>query len=184
MERWYAVHTKARCEVQVARSLERADLEVYLPQIEEVGPKPKKRPFFPCYLFLKMDLAKVRASRWQWTPGLRRIVAFGGIPAPLPDEVVRLIRHKVAEMAKPESRRKRKSKYQKGQRLEIVDGPFRDMTAIFDRGTDSEGRVRVLLEVMGRLCRVDLAEDNVKKSTWQKKRKRRSRGRGRPIRES
>jgi len=182
MERWYVVHTKARREYQVARALERADLEVYLPETRETGSKEKQSPFFPCYLFLKMDLAEVKPARWQWTPGLRRIVAFGEKPAPLPDEAVRLIRQQLA--ARAETGTKPKSKYQKGERLDIIDGPFRDLTAIFDRATEPEGRVQVLLEVMGRLCRVELPAENVQKSVWRKKRERRSRGRGRPIRES
>jgi transcriptional antiterminator RfaH len=162
--------------------LRRADLEVYLPQTKESGSQQRQQPFFPCYLFLKMDLEKVKPSRWQWTPGLRRVVAFGDRPTPLPDEVVHIIRRKLESRARSDG--KRKSMYRKGQRLEVVDGPFREMSAIFDRDADPEGRIQVLLEVMGRLCRVELPAENVQKSTQRRKRKRRSRGRGRPIRES
>ena len=58
MEAWYALHSKPNAEYQVAMILTQQGIETYLPEIE-VAKKQRayhKKPFFPCYLFCRVDL--------------------------------------------------------------------------------------------------------------------------------
>jgi len=175
MEHWYTLHTKPHREHQVAALLREKGLEAYLPLTGD-------KPFFPCYLFVRADFQRVGLSRVQWTPGLRRIVAFDGQPAAVPEEVIRLIREKL-----PTGDGEPFPRLQPGDPVRITEGPFRDMEAIFDGPASPARRVHVLLKVLGRVNRVQIPAQNLEKlsparKATQPKRPRRTRGRGRPIR--
>jgi hypothetical protein len=75
MKRWYVLHTHPKDEIKVATTLQQQwGLEVYLPQIKGV----KSKPFFPCYLFIRVDFFNETAlSKMQWVPGLRRGAIWG-----------------------------------------------------------------------------------------------------------
>jgi transcriptional antiterminator RfaH len=186
MEQWYTLHTKPNAEYQVATALRQRGLQTYLPELENVKPKQRrvKKPFFPCYLFMRVDFGEVGFSSVQWTPGLRRVVAFDHHPVPLPDEVIHLIRLRLGEI---EARGGLPyHSFEPGETVRITNGPFRDMLAIFDRPTSSYERVQVLLHILGQASRLQLAVHDLEKTPCHAeapvlKRPRRSRGRGRRI---
>jgi len=186
MEQWYTLYTKPNAEYQVAEALRQRGIQTYLPEIE-TGRQDKRRrqqPFFPCYLFVKVDLKAIGLSAVQWTPGLRRLVAFGEQPVPLPEAVINLIRQQLGELeagggwpAHP---------FKPGDTVGITAGPFRNMLAIFEGPTQPGRRVQVLLAILGHLSRVQLDPADLTKVTApvtapRPERPRRSRGRGRPI---
>lgn len=180
MKRWYTLHTKPNSEYRVATVLQARDIEVYLPEIVQ---ERRWVPFFPCYLFARVDLNRISASQWQWTPGLHRIVSFGGQPASLPDEIVNLIHHKV-DSAKSAGRLT--NHFKPGDTVRIKKGPLRGMLATFDGPTEPSQRVRVLLTILGQLNRVridaaDLERILTESQEIPPKRPRRTRGRGRHI---
>ena len=123
-------------------------------------------------------------SKVQWIPGLRRLVAFGEQPVPLPEAMIELIRHQLGELeasggwpAHP---------FKPGETVGITAGPFRNMLAIFEGPTRPCQRVQVLLTILGHLSRVQLDPADLTKVSTQAspplpERPRRSRGRGRPI---
>jgi transcriptional antiterminator RfaH len=188
MERWYTLYSKPNAEYQVARVLQERGILVYLPETESSTARNGhiQRPFFPCYLFMKVDLAVVGLSQVEWTPGLRRVVAFDDRPVPLPDHVIELIRSKLEEMntaggwpACP---------FQPGDTVCINNGPLQGMLAIFDRPTTPSERVQVLLTFLGHVSRVwvpavDLERAPPGAEMTQPKRPRRTRGQGRRIRQ-
>ena len=188
MEQWYTLHTKPNSEYQVALALQQGEIETYLPEIElaQVYRERKKRkPFFPCYLFIRADLEVVNFARWQWTPGLLRIVAFDSQPVPLPDAVIDQIRRKLAELNAANGRPA--SAFRPGDTVRINEGPFQDMLAIFDGPSTPKGRVQVLMAVLGQVSRVRMDEANLEKVSLhveapRAKRPRGTRGRSRYIR--
>jgi transcriptional antiterminator RfaH len=186
-ERWYTLYTKPKSEFQVANGLQRRGIQTYLPEIElpQKGRRQQPQPFFPCYLFVKIDLSAVGLSVVQWTPGLRRLVAFGNQPVPLPDEVIDLIQRRLGEIEA--SGGWPVHPFQPGDTVRFTEGPFRDMLAIFEGPTGPSERVQVLLSILGRLSRVQVSPANLAKAPDQAevslpKRPRRTRGRGRHIR--
>lgn len=155
-------------------------MEIYLP---EVFQEQKRVPFFPCYLFMRVDLRKVNPSQWQWTPGLHRIVSFGGQPASLPDEIINLIRRKVDDT---KSAGRSTNNFKPGDTVRIKEGPLQGMLATFDGPTKPSQRVRVLLAILGQVNRVRIDAADLEKVLPEAqarpvKRSRRTRGRGRRI---
>jgi transcriptional antiterminator RfaH len=188
MDQWYTLHTKPNAEYQVAGTLQQRNLQTYLPEIDTAQPKKGrlKKPFFPCYLFLRIDFENVGFSSVQWTPGLRRIVAFDHQPVTLPDEVINIIRRRLGELEVTGGWPGHT--FKPGDPVRITAGPFRNMVAIFDRPTSSSERVQALLHILGQASRVQLATTDLEKASGQvelpppvTKRPRRTRGRGRRI---
>lgn len=183
MKQWYILHTRPNAEYQVAASLRQRQMQVYLPELVEKNRGGERRPFFPCYLFIKIDLKTTSASSVQWTPGLRRIIAFDNQPAPLPEEVIELIQARLAEIEAAGGWSG--NDFRPGEPVRITGGPFRDMVAIFDRPAGPARRVQVLLNILGRVSRLQLKAGCLEKAPagadTPLKQPRRTRGRGRPI---
>lgn len=87
--RWFALTVRHQHEKQTAKALDWKGLETLVPcypashrwsdRVKEV-----ETPLFPGYVFCRFEpREKIRVLN---TPGVARIVGFGGAPAPLPDE--------------------------------------------------------------------------------------------------
>jgi transcriptional antiterminator RfaH len=186
MEQWYTVHTKPNAEYQVATTFDYRGIETYLPEIEvpKAQQGRKRKPFFPCYLFIKADFEAVGLSYLQGTPGLRRIVAFDDQPIPLADEIIDLIRDNL-EVINAAGGQPRHS-FQPGDPVRITEGPLEGILAIFEGPTAPADRVQVLLTFLGQVSRVRVPVTYLEKASPPVEspitsRPRRTRGRGRWI---
>lgn len=160
MERWYALYTKPRKERQVNTLLRGRGIQTYLPTVRRKvrrRDRPDRVVFFPCYLFARLDFEVVPLSSVAWMPGIRRIVSAGSQPAPVPDEIVELVRERLEEIEEI-----RYGNLRQGDRVRITSGPLRDLEAIFDQPTSSADRVRILLDVMGRMTSVEIDSSEIK----------------------
>lgn len=187
MEQWYTLYTKPHCEYKVATALRQRGLLVYLPEIEasKLSQSGKKLiPFFPCYLFCKIDFEAFGLSHIQWTSGLRRILAFDDRPLPVSESLIDLIRFNLREIKT--SGDWLGPNFRPGETVRITNGPFRDMLAIFEGPTTASQRVQILLKVLGS-SRMQIEVEHLEKvekkteATTPVKRPRRTRGRGRTI---
>jgi transcriptional antiterminator RfaH len=189
MEQWYVLYTLPNAERHVASRLEGRGIEVYLPEICTVAKnkKGKLAPFFPCYLFIHIELDHVASSLWQWTPGLRYMVSFGGEAAAVPDQTITLLQRRLEELNKLVGQPR--PQFKPGDVVRITDGPFADMVALFEGPSKPTERVTVLLNFLGQFSRVKLDVANLENGSHTpatvavvpQKRQRRSRGHGRPI---
>jgi len=187
MERWYTLYTKPNAEYQVVATLQQRDVQTYLPEMEmpkASGKGRRKKPFFPCYVFSKIDFEVVGVSQVQWTPGLRRIVSFDDRPVSLPDEVIDLIRRRLGEVEANNGRPIHT--FKSSDTVRITGGPFRNMLAIFDGPTTPSERVQVLLNFLGHASRVQIDVHDLEgvldgPQTPQPQQPRGTRGRGRRI---
>jgi transcription antitermination factor NusG len=112
------------------------------------------------------------------------MVAFGRRPAPIADEVVRLIRETVDRTNAAGGRPGHE--FQAGETVRITDGPLRDMLAFFEGPSSGQDRVRVLLEFLGEANRMWVSAADLEKvpaggQSPRNRPPRRTRGRGRPI---
>lgn len=187
MEQWYTLHTKPKAEYQVTAVLQQRQIETYLPEVmtPTANKRQRKQPFFPCYLFARIDFARVGLSAVQWTPGLRRVVTFEDQPATVPAEVIALIRQKLDQLEAAGGLPRHNFKV--GDTVRIKEGPFQDMLALFNGPMSSAERVQVLLNILGQACRVKVDVAALEKTESQMppsvpfKRPRRTRGHGRQI---
>lgn len=184
MEKWYTLYTKPNAEHQVVKALAQRQIHTYFPEIEIPKTRQGRKPFFPCYLFVRVDLGVVGISSLQWTPGLRRVVAFGEQPAALPDEVIELIQRGLSEMEAAGAWTAHG--FKPGDTVLITSGPFEDMLAIFAGPTTPARRVQVLLNILGHASRVQVEVNDLAKAPEAVEvpplvRSRGTRGKGRKI---
>ena len=142
---WYALQHKPGQGDRALTHLQNQDIACFYPKItvEKIkgGKRTKKlEPLFPGYLFVKLEQADPVWAKLRSTRGILRIVSFANKPATIPDEVIRHINdslHTVAELGgiKP------------GQAVELEDGPFKGISAIF-QAYDGEERAVVLISFM------------------------------------
>ena len=156
---------KPHKERSVCRLLGARELKVYFPTIavEPKNPRAaKERAYFPGYLFVNVDLADLGENALRWTPGTRGLVRFGGEPAVVPEGLIQELRRRLAEL---ETIRERWPKdLKKGDRIRIVNGPFKGYEAIFDAHVSGKDRIQVLLAFLSRCVqRVKLGAEDVEK---------------------
>jgi transcriptional antiterminator RfaH len=153
---WYAVYTNPHKEYLVQDVLRSNGVEVYLPEIALVFQRRDRRamkPFFPQYMFARLEPYSDQMAQARWAPGVRTIVSSGGQPIPVPDHVVRYIQQRLEDMAKsgvPDA------PFKKGEVVRVTKGPFEGLEGLFDSSKSPAGRVYVLLNVMNRLVKTEL----------------------------
>ena len=160
MKRWYALYTKPHKELQVSNLLQEQGIETYLPTVRrkiQRRDRPERVVYFPCYLFARVDFQATPRSSIAWMPGMRRIVSFGENPAVVDDEIVSLVQRRLGDIQEVGY-----GNLKKGDRVRITSGPLRDLEAIFDQPLSAAHRVRVLLDVMGRMTPADIDYSDIK----------------------
>lgn len=148
MLRWYVLYTKPHAERQVTRHLQGRGHIVYYPSIPVAHPRrgrPVRRAYFPCYVFVNYDLEASGLSNIIYTPGLRGLVEFGGEPATVTETDIQKIR---AEVAKPQVWDDQGLRLERGDEVELLTEPFREVEAVFDRRLTDGARVRVFLHYL------------------------------------
>jgi len=163
MEHWYALYTKPKKEHQVNTYLQGQGVATYLPTMRRKvcrRDRPDRVVYFPNYLFARLDFDQMPHSSVTWMPGVRRIIGAGEQPLIVADEVVDLVRRRLAEKEEVGY-----SEFQAGDTVRIVAGPLRDLDAVFDRPASAAERVRILLDVMGRMTPVEVDVSEIVKTT-------------------
>jgi transcriptional antiterminator RfaH len=100
-------------------------------------------PLFPRYLFAKFDLRE-RYFDVKYLPGVGGLVSAGAEPLTVPPLVVDEIkRRSVDGIVKPDE-----DPLKNGDYVRVIEGPFRDFEAIFERYLSSPERVAILLSTL------------------------------------
>ena len=144
---WYALRTKARKEDAVWQQIRNRGIEHYYPRmrVHPVNPRARKiKPYFPGYLFIRVDLDGEGISSFQWMPHSLGLVSFGGEPARIPDNVMNELQRRVQEIA--DAGGEVFLGLEPGDAVRIQAGPFAGYEAIFDTRLGGQDRVRVLLQ--------------------------------------
>ena len=157
--RWYAVHCQPHRESAAAAHLANQDFSVFLPQQEKTRRHARKiekvrRPFFPSYLFIQLDIGRERWRCVNSTFGVIRIVSQNERPAPAPRGVV----EELMAACDEDGILRWKTAFSLGQKVRVVSGPLTELVGELDQLTDAD-RVRVLLDIMGGRTRVVLPRD-------------------------
>ena len=160
MLHWYALYTKPKKEHQVDVTLRGQGIETYLPTVQRKvrrRDRPDRVVYFPCYMFARIDLTVVPRSTIDWMPGIRRIVGTGDQPAIVNDEIVEMVRQRLEATEEVGY-----GNLKHGDRVRIISGPLRDLEAVFDKPMSSADRVRILLDVVGRMTPVEIDYSDLK----------------------
>lgn len=169
---WFALRSKPKQERLAGSLLERAGIEVFVPLVRSrhskllahshlAQPSPAHlEPFFPSYLFARLDPAKGELRLANYTTGVLHVVGFGDAPTPVPEPIIEQIRQRLANgQTLPHPH------FQHGQHVVITKHPFDDIEAVFDRELTPNGRVRVLIQMLERLCPLVLELESLQPKT-------------------
>jgi transcription elongation factor/antiterminator RfaH len=160
---WYVAHTRSRFEQVVFDGLQGKSLEAFLPKITTMSKRRDRRkkiriPLFPGYVFLKSDLNVDERLEIVKTVGLVRLVGNKDGPVAVPDESIESLRIMVATESPVETG----SRFKKGDRVMVVEGPFAGVVGIFVRYR-GHGRIVVEIEALGQYAAVSVTEEQVEK---------------------
>ena len=160
---WYALHTRSRFENVVNEGLEKKSLEVFLPKIQiKSKRRDRKRlirvPLFPGYLFVKTTLNPTEHIEILKTVGAVRLVGNKDGPVSISDDTLESLKIMVAT----DNPVTTGSRFKKGDRVMVIEGPFAGVIGTFVRYRGKE-RVIVNIEALGQFAGVDVSEDEVEK---------------------
>jgi len=162
---WYVVHCYSGYENKVRHNLEqRIDtmgmkdriFDVVVPTEEEIEVKDGKRRtverrVFPGYILVNMIMTEESWYVVRNTPGVTGFVGMGTTPTPLrPEEVAQIIKRMEAEAPRI------KVTFKSGERVRIVDGPFKDFRGNVAEIDMERAKVRVMVNFFGRETPVEL----------------------------
>lgn len=153
-QRWYVVYSKPHKEETAQFHLAHKGLATFFPRLrlpKRVGKRHTIVPLFPNYLFVRLDTPE-EYNYARWSPGVRCVVNFNGTPTPVDDEVVLFLKRR----ANAEGIVEACVRLTVGQEVRIVEGPLAGLVGIIQNPPDARGRVRVLLELLGRQVRAEV----------------------------
>ena len=155
--RWYVVHTLPWREFGAKKQLEFQGYETFLPlHLKTVRHarqfRTVKAPFFPRYLFVSLDLSRDRWRSVNGTFGVASLIMEGDRPKPVPYGVT----ESLAGFTGSEGLLSFAPLMQPPQKVRVLTGPLANHVGELI-GADEQGRVRILLEIMGspQVVRVD-----------------------------
>jgi transcription antitermination factor NusG len=152
--RWYAAYTCANHEKRVVAQLVERGIEHFLPLYRSLHRWTDRRvelelPLFPGYVFVRLALReRLRVVR---IPGVVHLVGFGGLPTPLPDDELAILRSGLTECPRAEPH----PFLTVGRRVQITSGPFAGLGGLLER---KKGKMRVVvsLDLIQRSLSVDV----------------------------
>jgi transcription elongation factor/antiterminator RfaH len=155
-ERWYVARTLPQHELKAAKQLANQGFRTFVPRYWKNRRHARKieavsRPLFPRYIFVVLDQARDRWRSVNGTIGIDRLLTHGGEPQPVPYGVVE---HLIAA-SDLDGNVCFQFSLKEGDAIKIIAGPFADLVGQLER-LDGDGRVRVLLELMGGSVRLAL----------------------------
>jgi len=95
--RWYAIHTRARCEKKIITQLQDKGIATFLPLIAQRHRWSDRYQtiqcaLFPCYVFVHLQAYPKKRLAILQTPGVVGFVGIRGVGLPIPDKEIEDIR--------------------------------------------------------------------------------------------
>lgn len=162
---WYAVRTNPGQE-------ERAHCNLLAWGVETFHPKMRERrrnkingaqtfvtkSLFPRYIFARFVANKL-LHKISYTRGVHSVVSFGYGPTRVDDEIISVIRRQVGE----DGFVRIGEELRPGDRVQLTDGPMKDLTGVFASGAGDSDRVQILLTTVSFQGHVSVEREFVEK---------------------
>jgi transcriptional antiterminator NusG len=173
--KWYVVHTYSGFEFKVKQMLEdkirNANMQQYFGEIlvpvekvseENKEGKRKSRPskFYPGYILVQMDMNEKTWHLVRSTPKVTGFVGNSINPPAVPESEIQRV---MEQMADGTISKKARIKFEEGESVRIIDGPFNNFTGVIDNINTEKGKVRVLISIFGRSTPVELDYNQIEK---------------------
>lgn len=173
VKKLYAYRLHPNCETKVMRGFRLHGIDGYLPTKPQVSlvtqrsrwnsaeRKVQRRsivPVFPGLVFVPEWETRWGSSLRLMVDGVIDLLQFGPWTACINDEWCNRLIYTVAMANTPRS--KRAQRFEIGETVRILEGPFRGFSASFD-GLDSKGRLSVLISIFGRLQSLSMTDEQI-----------------------
>lgn len=171
-KKWYAVHTYSGFEEKVKATIEEKvrlnNIEdkiskIVIPSEKIIEVKGKRKTetgkkFYPGYILIEMELDD---ETWYLVKNTPRVTGFIGkaSPVPLSDDEIDAILSQLEKGPTPVV----KSKFEKGDNVKIIEGPFSGFNGVIDDVDLYHSRLRVMISIFGRQTPVELSFFQVEK---------------------
>jgi transcriptional antiterminator RfaH len=124
---------------------------VYVEKVSRGKRVVKEEALFPSYLFVSFDQATTSATTVRSTRGVSHFVTSAGSPVMVPDTLIEQLKRRtelgdeelVSNIPKP------------GDELEVIEGPFRGLNAVFTQ-IDGTERAVVLINLLNQQVKASL----------------------------
>ena len=160
---WYLVQFKPNRHQIAQKNLKRQSFKTFLPIERKTQLRYGKKtitntPLFLNYMFVYIPFEK------NWTTvsstyGISRIISFNGVPRPIPTNLMtELIKRcdKNGILIPPKD-------LQQGDKIRVINSPFTEFIATIDQ-IDSQKRIWILMDIMGRPTKIRLSENQMRSS--------------------
>ncbi len=165
--KWYIVHTYSGFEHKVKSALEervksqgRQEFfgQVLVPtenviELVKGERKASSRKFYPGYILVQMELNDDTWHLVRHTPKVTGFIGNQEKPIAITDAEAEGI---LLQMQEGAQKPRPKFKYEKGDEVRVIDGPFANFHGIIDEVIPEKGKVRVLVSIFGRSTPVEL----------------------------
>lgn len=172
---WYIVFCKGGKELEIKKMIEekvaaREDLkdkiiEVLAPEEEEIvikkGQKIKlKKAVYKGYIYIKMKLS---AETYDFIRSISGVKGFlgGANPQKISEKEIKNIKELTQELKESEPKIVRK--FDVGNTVRIIDGPFKHFTGVVEEINEGKAKLKITLTVFGRPTSVELDFTQVEK---------------------
>lgn len=169
-KKWYVVRAisgqeKKVCE-QIKLEVRRNHLEhqlgqVFVPtekviQVREGKKITKERPIFPGYILVEADLSGELPHVIKNTPGVLNFLGAekGGQPQPMRQQELNRILGKVDEGVL--GTEEITIPFYVGETVKLIDGPFKDLTAVIEEINEEKKKLKVSVKIFGRKTPLEL----------------------------
>lgn len=164
-ERWFAVWTRSQYEPAVEESLQRKQLDVFLPRVRVASRRRDRRrilerPLFPGYLFVRFAPSPEGYIRIANTEGVARILGNRWDELhPIPDQQVEAVRRIVSASNEARSL----PWIRVGDRVRIVAGPLADLEGLVQAWRGGRATFVVSVDLLQRSVGVEVAGEVVER---------------------
>jgi transcriptional antiterminator NusG len=165
---WYVVHTYSGYENKAKLALEDAirryavedkfgEILVPTEKVVEVKDGKKKtntRKVFPGYIFVQMEINTETWHVVKTTPKVTGFIGGSRNPPPITDEEIKRIIGVESEDEQDETTVV--IDFERGDEVNIIDGPFASMKGRVEEVNQARGKLRVMVSIFGRPTAVEL----------------------------
>ncbi len=173
-KKWYIIHTYSGYENKVKTNLEQrlqgmgltdkiSQIVIPSEEVTEIhGGKKKKvsKKFFPGYVLIEMEMSDETWHIVKHTPGVFKFVGDKNKPIPLDEaEVKDILQVPVSGV----SRLKPSLKFEKNEPIRVIQGPFTNFIGTVGEIDPKQGKLKVMMNILGRITPVELEVYQVEK---------------------
>jgi len=164
---WYVIHTYSGYENKVKANLEQriqgmgltnqiSQIVIPTEEVTEIhdGKKTKvRKKFFPGYILVEMEMSEETWHIVRHTPGVFGFVGDKNKPIPLHEaEVKDILQAPISGV----SRLKPSLKFEKNQPIRVIQGPFTNFIGTVGEVDAKQGKLKVMMNILGRATPVEL----------------------------